>query len=407
MSTIVTYEGCIDECITVFLDRFYEYATSPDDELMDMGHWFLCYAADTISMISWSKRLGFLDRGDDQEGLLRSMHDSLLFSSLVGIYAWAYKPIAFILIGLSKFGFRTLRGILALLDFVNDAVVRRQLNRQAAVKPPAANSEDSPRDFLNKCLDSEEQDPGFTTAYTLSVLGGNVVAGADTTASSLSGIFYYLLKYPATLERLRNEIDEAWRLGKLSSPTTFHEAQALPYLQAVIQEGLRIHPAVGLTLPRVVPEGGAHISGQYFPQGTEVGVCAWVIHRSDLFGSDAGSFRPERWLEASEETLVLMRRLWMPFGGGSRTCIGKHISLLEMNKLIPEILRRYDLELSPELQDRDWQTKNHWFVVPQNLKLKIRQRIFTNQAHAKIEDRSDSTNASGSGDVTRRVTWRG
>lgn len=66
---------------------------------------------------------------------------------------------------------------------------------------------------------------------------------------------------------MRKELDEAAAKGKVSTPITFHEAQALPYLQACIKEGLRLHPATGLPLARVVPPEGATIAGTFFPGG--------------------------------------------------------------------------------------------------------------------------------------------
>lgn len=67
--------------------------------------------------------------------------------------------------------------------------------------------------------------------------------------------------------QLRAEIDEKRAKGEISSPVTFAESQNMPYLQAVIREGLRIHPSTGLPMQRVVPKGGAQIAGKFFPEG--------------------------------------------------------------------------------------------------------------------------------------------
>ena len=101
-------------------------------------------------------------------------------------------------------------------------------------------------------------------------MGGNIAAGSDTTAITLSAILYYLYRAPRVLAVLRKEIDDMAAAGKISDPITFQEAQDMPYLQAVIKEGLRIHPAVGYLLPRRVPKGGVELAGRHFPEGASV-----------------------------------------------------------------------------------------------------------------------------------------
>lgn len=80
---------------------------------------------------------------------------------------------------------------------------------------------------------------------------------------------------------------------------------------------------------------------------------------------DAHEFRPERWDPdiTPAEQLALMERYYMPFGAGTRTCIGKNISLLEMSKLIPELVRRYDITLVSQ----GIKSVNHWFVKQNDL----------------------------------------
>lgn len=100
----------------------------------------------------------------------------------------------------------------------------------------------------------------------------------------------------------------------------------------------------------------------------------WIIHRNkEIFGADADIFRPERWLEADESQKAVMERNYIPFGVGSRTCIGKNISLLEMNKLVPIVIRDYDMEVldQPKVVMKAW---NHWFVKPVDFKVRISKR---------------------------------
>lgn len=131
----------------------------------------------------------------------------------------------------------------------------------------------APATFIGKIVGLQTQGK-MSDTDALNVCVNNVVAGSDTTAISLNSALYHVYTIPHVLERLRTEIDTAMQKGQISDPITFDEAQKLPYLQAVISEALRIHPAVGVPLLRVAPEGGATIDGYYFPQGVSGPKCA-------------------------------------------------------------------------------------------------------------------------------------
>lgn len=110
---------------------------------------------------------------------------------------------------------------------------------------------------------------------------------------------------------------------------------------------------------------------------TIVGINSWVAHRSPTtFGHDAHLFNPDRWLTADKEALASMDRNWMPFGLGARTCIGRHISFLEMSKLVPTLVRDFDFELADPLQSdgAQWATRNYWFVKPMNFFVRVAVR---------------------------------
>ena len=151
-------------------------------------------------------------------------------------------------------------------------------------------------------------------------------AGADTTSIAMTSVLYYLMRNPITYQKLQAEIDAAFYDSRLSTPVTYNAAINLPYLKACINESMRLHPGVALAMPREVPANGATISGFYFPAGYRVGINPAVVqYNKDIFGPDAEEFNPDRWLQGDE---TLMERAMIPFGGGSRTCIGKHVSIL-------------------------------------------------------------------------------
>lgn len=219
------------------------------------------------------------------------------------------------------------------------------------------------RDFLTRFLEAKNDYPSVVDdAQVFSYTVSNMNAGSDTTAISLRAILYYTLKHPRVMSKLSQELNDAHQAGQISNPVSWKQSQELPYLDAVIKEALRLHPAVGLLLERIVPDGLQLPNGPYLPPGTIVGANPWIIHRHSVFGEDVDSFVPERWLRAEKETVEefnarkqSMARATLTFGAGPRTCIGKNISLLEMYKLIPSLLLTYNVRAQLQ-QDESWLT---------------------------------------------------
>lgn len=207
------------------------------------------------------------------------------------------------------------------------------------------------RDFLSRFLEANQKDPEFmNNDRVLALTVANMFAGSDTTAITFRAIFYYLMKNPADMKTLMAELAEEEKAGQFAREdglVSWNEVRDLPFLNAVVKEALRCHPAAGLMLERIVPTRGLEVNGHHIPGGTIVGVNAWVLHRNkDIFGHDAGQWRPSRWIEASTEQKRRMENYMFAFGAGSRTCIGKNISLLEMYKMVPALLRRYEVSFS-------------------------------------------------------------
>lgn len=222
----------------------------------------------------------------------------------------------------------------------------------------------------------------FGAADIVNHTSSNVLAGSDTTAIAFRAVVHGLCTNPVAYAKLQQEIDEHDKQGKLSDLVSEVEARQMPYLQAVIKEGLRLHPSVGMIMERHVPKGGATICGKYFPAGTVVGINPWIVSRDvSVYGKDTDCFRPERWLEADSETLKAMERTSLAFGAGSRVCIGKNISLMvrqmpngltpnanlsqELSKLIPQLFREFDVVIAGP--KKDLKVSNYWFPVQTGL----------------------------------------
>lgn len=208
----------------------------------------------------------------------------------------------------------------------------------------------------------------------------NINAGSDTIASTLRAIFYHLLKNPASYDRLQKELDTAVAEHKISDPSpTWNETQQnLPYLRAVIKEGLRMNPALSLPLERIVPRDGLNLQHEdgtqtFLPHGTVVGINPWVFHRSThIFGHDAEAWNPSRWLDDQEKETKAMEHNLLSFGAGKRSCLGKNIAMLELHKVVPALFLRFKLEL--EEPEREWEVSNAWVLNQTGLRVKLAAR---------------------------------
>jgi cytochrome P450 len=150
----------------------------------------------------------------------------------------------------------------SMTEFSQAQIDERKLEEASPHEP------DGTGDFLSTYLALYRKEPDYFTYQDL--FAGcitNISARSDTTSISLSSVLYNLCKYPEVLQKLREELEQKKAKGELSNPVTFKESQACPYLQAVIKEALRVHPATGLPLGRRVPKGGATIAGIFFPEG--------------------------------------------------------------------------------------------------------------------------------------------
>jgi cytochrome P450 len=203
--------------------------------------------------------------------------------------------------------------------------------------------------MLDDFLELKKQNPTqMDDMGVVSSLLVNILAGSDTTASLLRSIVYHVLKNPNVHRKLQRELDEA----ELQIPVSYSAASKLPYLSAVIRESSRINPGVALMLERIVPDSGLELAdGTILPPGLKVGMNAWVVHRDkNVYGQDADSFRPERWLQEEEEVeeeyqerVANMKRHDFTFGAGKRGCLGKYVTLLETYKLVASLFLTYDV----------------------------------------------------------------
>ncbi len=181
-----------------------------------------------------------------------------------------------------------------------------------------------------KLSDQEVRDQAITLMF----------AGHDTTTSTISFLLYELARHPAELDHLVAEQDEV--LGG-SSPDAATLERNLPRLEMVMDETLRLYPPAWIGPRRAVED--FEFAGHTVKAGTYVHYSSWASHRLPQVFPDPEAFVPERFTR--ERKTALPRGAYIPFGGGSRICIGKRFGQTEVKAIATAILQRFRLELIP------------------------------------------------------------
>ncbi len=176
----------------------------------------------------------------------------------------------------------------------------------------------------NPMSDEELQDQLLTLLF----------AGHETTATALSWAFYWIYKFPEVQEKLLAE------LATIDDITDIKALNQLAYLDAVCKETLRIYPVAFLAFPRIT-KSSLKIGNYEYPPDTALAPCIYLLHHREDIYPNPKQFQPERFLEREFSPYE-----FMPFGGGSRRCLGDVFAPMEMKIVIATILKQYNLRLA-------------------------------------------------------------
>ncbi|KAI9648453.1 hypothetical protein NHQ30_003087 [Ciborinia camelliae] len=309
LSNVAKFEGLVEEVLSCMSKQFDKRFVDAG-ETFDFGEWLQYFAFDVMGTMSFSKRYGFLDQGRDVEGMLDAIFNFFKTAAPMTQIPWL-DPLLYKNSIIQSF--RRTPGN-SILGFVGKVIRERVDNIDKTIGD--SGSKTNYEDFLARFLEIQQENsdlpPWASTAWTFS----NVIAGSDSvgtvmrtvmcesalaledTEAAINVFADNLLSHPDTLQKLQQELNTA----ELSQPyPQWKEVCDLPYLDACIQEALRIHPPFALPFERVVPAGGITVLGAYLPENTLVGGNPYVVNRHEpTFGTNIEEWSPERWLSGGE-----------------------------------------------------------------------------------------------------------
>jgi cytochrome P450 len=201
-------------------------------------------------------------------------------------------------------------------------------------------SSEEKRDLLGMLMSARDEATGeaMSDKLLMEELLTLTLAGHETTANALAFTFYLLSSHPDIARRANDEVERA--LG--GREPQLEDLAKMPFVKAIIEEALRLYPPAWV-VERVALEEDV-VNGYRIPKGGIVGVSAYMMHRNPRYFENPEGFDPDRWLKPDAARPKLA---YMPFGGGPRTCIGNAFAMMELQIIVPMLLQRFQLSLSP------------------------------------------------------------
>jgi len=195
-------------------------------------------------------------------------------------------------------------------------------------------------DLLQTLMDARYSDgEGMSDELVLSESMQLLVAGHETSSNGLSWLLYLLSSRPDCLERVRQEFESV--LG--DAPLSFGDLLKFEFTTQVIQEGMRLYPPFWMIDREAIADD--RVGDVVIPAGSTVIVYVYGAHHAPGYWESPESFDPDRFIKGSEKLRTPFT--YLPFGGGPRVCIGNHYAMLQILRILSEVVRKYDFEVVP------------------------------------------------------------
>ncbi|KAM3474361.1 hypothetical protein MY5147_004292 [Beauveria neobassiana] len=339
--------------VTQYVDLLIDRLTERCGKTVNIVKWFNFTSFDIIGELAYSDSFHSLESNGYHPWVLSIF--SLIKSAALRSFLYNYRLLYYIVeslpVSISPIGaFTTIRG------YASEKAVERLGESEKA------RQDQRHKDFMSYMLrDNRDGNRGMSDVEIVSTTPTIIIAGSETTATTLAGLVFNLKHNPEAHQAL---LDEVRGTFATEEEINMKSAAKLQYLQACLHETLRVYPPVPETTPRHSP--GALINGDYIPKGTRLSVYQWATYRNPNNFTDPDLYRPQRWLPAThplydERYKNDNKDVFKPFSFGARDCIGKNLAMNELRLIASRLLHRFDYELAPG-QD-DWMASQRAFLL--------------------------------------------
>ncbi|KAH8827477.1 cytochrome P450 [Flagelloscypha sp. PMI_526] len=294
---------------------------------VDLDEWFKCFIWDFMGDLVFGGGFSMIQDGGDKSGFSAILEESLVAQTPLVYMPWINNVIPY----LAALG----DGQRKILQFADKCILERS-RRPLAFKDLFY--------FFAKEEEPEHLRPSKAAIVNDTFIG--IGAGADTTYLTLSFLFFFLLSHPDKLRTLREEIDSL----EEEEATNLSRVAQLPYLNACIDETLRLAPPIPTQMSRAPSSGsGKIIAGRYVPDDTTVYISSLLLGRDPrYFYPEPTAFLPERWLATEKKAnpdIIHNTQAFIAFSTGITSCLGKQLAYRELRLATVTLLRNFNMKL--------------------------------------------------------------
>ncbi|THC96850.1 hypothetical protein EYZ11_003674 [Aspergillus tanneri] len=347
-AAVRSYEETVLGKIRLFCHRISD-STAFGEEYKNMSRWFSYLTYDIMGNLTFGHDYGMLTRTDDhfiQPLIDTFQHSQVVLGVVPWVERWGLAPLLFVNILLAVRRFRK--------------YVDNQVNHRIAEEKAGRGPEDIFKLLLSQTDKNTGERMEFKELSDEAVV--LIIAASDTTGTALSGLSFYLARYPECYAKLKQEVRSTF--STVEEIVSGKKLLQCKYLRACVEEALRMSPGVPGYLVRESPKD-ATIDGHFIPANTQIGVPGWTMHRNPEFFPDPQVFKPERWLTESEAELQRLRSVHFPFSYGPRACIGKNLAYNTIYLVIARIAFLFEIESSEPLP-LEFHVKDHFAAGEKN-----------------------------------------
>ncbi|KAK6527650.1 hypothetical protein TWF694_004632 [Orbilia ellipsospora] len=337
------FEEPIQEKVSYFLDRIEAVG-----DKIPLDRAFRCLMADVITTYSYGKNADALSHPEFHPDVLLAFSVALGSLGFQNTFPITVTCLEWLLDhGLPRFLLpRPVKNTVRFVEECRDIIM--------ALKGKYSKGEKDVHTIFAETFEDDEKSGRKALTYRQLQQDAVLIfsAGADTTAHGLTTLVYHLVQNPHIEEMLLNELK-----GIMPSPTseiTETVADGLPILTAVIKETLRISQGIPSCLPRDVPAGGVDFLGYHLPATTTLQFPAFTYHNSPDIFPDPTKWDPTRWLVGDTRE---MEKYWIPFGRGSRICLGLNLAWSELLVTSARLVRRFEMGFAEDFKHEDMEWK--------------------------------------------------